>query len=101
MESLYARLGGETAIAAVVDKFYDFVLVDPRVLGFFKSADMKKERERQKQFITLVTGGPHRYQGGDMRDCHQHMKITQAHFDATWENFQISLRHSNINPNLI
>lgn len=70
MDSLYARLGGEPAIGAVVDKFYDFMMVDPRVLDFFKNTDMEKQRSRQKQFITLVTGGPNKYEGKDMKEAH-------------------------------
>jgi hemoglobin len=54
MTSLYDRLGGEGAIASVVDKFYDFILIDPKVNHFFSTTDMTKQRRLQKEFITLV-----------------------------------------------
>ena len=61
MASLYEKLGGEGAVGAVVDRFYDLLLADPQVNHFFKATDMSKQRCRQKQFIMLVTGGPHNY----------------------------------------
>jgi hemoglobin len=42
--SLYERLGGEKAISAVVDKFYEFMLADPVVAPFFAETDMAKQR---------------------------------------------------------
>ena len=67
MATLYEKLGGEGPVSAVVDKFYDFMLEDDRVSAFFKNTDMAKQRESQKQFITLVTGGPNNYEGKDMK----------------------------------
>ncbi len=59
--SLYERLGSEAAISAVVDHFYTLMLADDRVSHFYKAVDLAKLRCRQKQFITMVTGGPHNY----------------------------------------
>jgi hemoglobin len=61
MTSLYQKLGGEAAINAVVDRFYEAMINDPRVSHYYKSIDLSKLRCRQKQFITLVTGGPSNY----------------------------------------
>lgn len=36
---------------------------------------MGKQRQRQKQFITLITGGPHNYEGKDMKTAHANYKI--------------------------
>jgi len=35
-KSLYKRLGGEDAIAAVVDEFYDRIMSDEQVAGYFQ-----------------------------------------------------------------
>lgn len=84
--TLYERLGGQAAISAVVNKFYYFMLKDTRVSHFFATTDMKKQIERQTQFITLVTGGPNKYEGTDMKAAHCKLKIVQGDFDVTWEN---------------
>jgi hemoglobin len=68
-------LGGEKAIDAVVDKFYEFMLNDNVVSPFFVNTDMEKQRKRQKQFITMVTGGPNNYEGTDMKMAHDKFKI--------------------------
>lgn len=84
MASLYERLGGEPAITAVVDKFYDFMMKDDRVNAFFKNTDMVKQRKSQASFITMVTGGPNHYEGRDMKEAHAKFAIKKLEFDATW-----------------
>ena len=37
------------------------MLADDIVAPFFANTDMTKQKARQKQFITLVTGGPNLY----------------------------------------
>jgi hemoglobin len=51
------------------------MLDDKRVNEFFKNTDMNKQRKRQTDFITLVTGGPNNYEGVDMKKAHEKFKI--------------------------
>jgi hemoglobin len=46
--TLYERLGGEAAIAAVVEKFYELMLDDERVKHFYEAVDLGKLKCRQK-----------------------------------------------------
>jgi len=46
------------------------MLKDNRVAHYYTQADLNKLRIRQKQFITLVTGGPNNYEGNDMKVAH-------------------------------
>jgi hemoglobin len=57
---------------------------------------MKKQASRQKQFITMVTGGPCAYEGADMKTAHLKMKIDQKTFDETWINLKKSLDHFKV-----
>lgn len=77
MASLFERLGGEAAIGSVIDKFYELMMKDPVVNYYFANTDMTKQVQRQKEFITLVTGGPNHYHGADMKTAHQKMKISK------------------------
>jgi truncated hemoglobin YjbI len=52
---------------------------------------MKKQVSRQKQFITMVTGGPNKYEGADMKTAHLKFKIGKKEFDETWHNLVKSL----------
>jgi hemoglobin len=96
MSTLYEKLGGEAAISAVVDKFYEFMLKDDSVSHFFANIDMSKQRCRQKQFITLVTGGPHNYEGADMKTAHCKLNIFKTHFDVTWKHLEEALLHFSV-----
>jgi hemoglobin len=100
-KTLYERLGGEAAINAVVDKFYEFMLVDPVTAPFFDKTDMKKQASRQKQFITMVTGGPNKYEGADMKTAHLKFKIGKKEFDETWHNLVKSLNFFKVSQSNI
>lgn len=80
--ALYDRLGGETAIAAVVDEFYDRVLADDRLTPFFTDVDMEGQRAHQTAFISAVTGGPDEYDGAEMRRAHAHLDLDEEDFAA-------------------
>ncbi len=81
--SLFDRVGGERAIAAAVDRFYEHVLGDAELKGFFPAAGMQRLKAQQRDFFTQALGGPARYRGPDMRLAHRHLAIAQRHFDKT------------------
>jgi hemoglobin len=81
-ETLYERLGGEAAIEAVVDEFYDRVLADERVAGYFDDVDMQKQRAHQTQFISSATGGPVEYTGAEMEAAHADLGIGPDDFET-------------------
>lgn len=80
-KTIYEQLGGAPAIDLTVDKFYDRVLADPVVNGFFKSTNMAFQRKHQKNFITFATGGSKVYEGKNMREAHKNMGLQEVHFD--------------------
>jgi hemoglobin len=77
------------------------MMADPIVAPFFSNTDMDKQRSRQKQFITLVTGGPNVYEGVDMKKAHEKMSITKQHFDQTWNNLLKSLNDHKVPQDMI
>jgi len=84
-KSLYTRLGGYDAIAAVVDDFITRLATDKRFERFFTGfSDDSKKRLRQHildQFC-VAAGGPCVYMGRDMRTTHKGLGITEADWDA-------------------
>jgi hemoglobin len=72
------------------------MLSDPIVKSFFDQTDMEKQIKRQKQFITLVTGGPNNYEGTDMKTAHAKFKIGKKEFDETWTNLERALNFYNV-----
>lgn len=85
-KSLYQRLGGYDAIAAVVDDFFGRLAAD-KLNGQFLAtlADDRKEQARQLtiDFICNKTGGPCLYLGRNMLETHKGMGINKADWDAS------------------
>ena len=79
--SIFESIGGEPALVAVVDDFYDRVLADPQLAAFFAGANMPKLKGRQVEYFAAALGGPDLYEGGGMRQVHAGRGISQADFD--------------------
>jgi truncated hemoglobin YjbI len=65
--SLYEIIGGEAALPPVVDDFYDRVLADPELRGFFAGTNMNRLKARQVEFFAAALGGPLPYTGPSLR----------------------------------
>lgn len=100
-QSLYERIGGAAAVEAAVDVFYRKVLSDERISHYFDSVDMDAQRGKQKAFLTFAFGGPHVYEGKDMRAAHAKLKLSEADFAAVMENLGATLKELNVPDDLI
>ena len=97
--SLYDDLGGAKALDAVVDAFYQKVLADERVNGFFDSTDMERQAKKQKAFLSFAFGGPNTYTGKKMADGHAHLVtrgLNDSHVDAIVELLGKTLQEFNV-----
>jgi len=85
---LWDRLGGQTAVEAVVHDFVVATVANPKVNftrdGKYKldEVGMKKFEQQLVQMISAATGGPLKYEGKDMKAAHAGMKITDDEFNA-------------------
>lgn len=103
-DSLYAQIGGQPAVDAAVDIFYRKVLSDDRISHFFDDVDIEKQAAKQKAFLTMAFGGPHRYTGQDMRRAHAHLVprgLNDIHVDAVIENLASTLKELGVRDDLI
>jgi hemoglobin len=94
-ESLFVRLGGQSAVNTAVDIFYRKMLTDDRVSHFFDDIDMEQQILEQKGFLTMVFGGPNHYNGKDMREGHRHLikrGLNDTHVDIVIEHLGDTLR---------
>jgi hemoglobin len=83
--SLYQRLGGYDALAAVTDDFIVRLVNDPKLKRFFGGvSDNSKARIRQLVLDQLcaATGGPCVYIGRDMKTAHKGLGITEDDWQA-------------------
>ena len=84
--SLYDRLGGKTAISAVVDQFVANVADDSRINGRFATTDIPKLKRHLVDQLCMATGGPCTYTGRDMKTTHAGMRISNADFGSLVED---------------
>ncbi len=85
-DSLYKRLGGYDALAAVTDDFIKGLATDPKISRFFIGAsDNSKARIRQLVLDQLcaATGGPCLYIGRDMKTVHKGLGITEEDWNIS------------------
>jgi hemoglobin len=98
-KTLYERLGGYDAIAAVANELLPRLQADP-LLGRFWAHRGEDGVNREKQllidFLCTSAGGPMYYRGRDMALCHRGMRISEndwtvflGHAASTLAKFQV------------
>ena len=94
--TLFTRIGGMDAVNAAVDIFYNKVVQDNRVNHFFRHIDMEKQAGKLKAFLAYAFGAPLPYSGKALREAHQHMHLTESHFNAVAEQLVSTLTELNV-----
>jgi hemoglobin len=98
-QTLYARLGGYDAIAAVVGELLGRLKADAQLGRFWlhRGQDgLKREQQLLIDFLCANAGGPLMYTGRDNQTSHRGMKISESdweifigHSTATLDKFQL------------
>jgi hemoglobin len=98
-KSLYARLGGYDAIAAVVENLLPRLINDAQLGRFWQNRGtdgMRREKQLLIDFLCASAGGPLYYTGRDMALSHKGMRISESdwaafsrHLNATLDAFQV------------
>ncbi|MFW6049778.1 MAG: group I truncated hemoglobin [Myxococcota bacterium] len=99
--SLYERIGGEQAIMAAVDIFYEKVLSDELTRPFFDDIDMAAQSRKQVAFMAWAFDGPKAYRGRDLRTSHAHLALGDEHFDAVARHLEATLRELGVEDDLV
>jgi hemoglobin len=107
--TLYARLGGEKGITAVVDDFatnvlndknVNFTRTDPRHPKTWDPAaddNAKRLKKHLVQFISKAAGGPQQYDGNpDMVAVHKNMEISDSEWAAAVEDLKAALTKNGV-----
>ena len=98
-KSLYERLGGYEAIAAVANDLLPRLQADPQLGRFWahRGEDgVMREKQLLIDFLCASAGGPMYYRGRDMALAHRGMRISESdwkvflgHAAATLAKFQV------------
>ena len=87
-DSLYQTLGGQGGLTTLMDRFMERLLADARMRPFFKDADQQHVKEQLVLQLCVVSGGPCRRDGPDMKKAHDGMDVTRGDFNALVEVLQ-------------
>lgn len=107
-KTLFERLGGTFAIAALTDDFVDRLLSDDvvaaneKVVAALQPTPFNKVPGLKFHITALIchlTGGPENYTGRSMEASHAHLDITEAEWDASVKDLKASLDAFKICPN--
>ncbi|HVC45511.1 MAG TPA: group 1 truncated hemoglobin [Candidatus Binataceae bacterium] len=103
--TLYGRLGGYDAIAAIVDEFLQSLASVPQMERYGSSMNLDSRRRNRQltlDFICAATGGPAFYLGKDMKTSHAGLGISASdwqlamdHVGRALAKFKVGTRESN------
>ncbi|UOE43488.1 group I truncated hemoglobin [Agromyces larvae] len=97
----YAAVGGGPAISAVVDRFYELVLGDERLVGYFDGVEIHRLKRHQVALVSQVMGGPVAYSGRDLRSAHERLGISEADFDLVVVHLVTALTEAGVPEEII
>lgn len=89
--SHYQRIGGAAAVKAAVELFYDKVLVDPELAGYFTDVNMPEQRRHLALMLAVVLGGPNEYAGRGLAEAHRPLNIPPAHYAMVGQHLTATL----------
>src|SRR3989449_7052466 len=100
--TLYSRLGGYDAIAAVADDLLPRLMADTQLGRFWQHRGedgVRREKQLLIDFLCASAGGPLYYRGRDMATVHRGMRISESdwtiflnHVNATLDKFAVPAR---------
>jgi len=102
--SLWDRCGGEEQIRPFCNALYDLHATDPLTAPWFpggkeSNGNIRSSEETKENVFTFVSsgiGGPHTYEGRDMKEAHKHMKIPKHVFHALCCHVFVAMEKHNV-----
>ena len=102
--SLFERLGGESAVNTLVGALYFNLLGDPRLSVFFRGVSMHRVLEHQRAFFQMALGGESVYAGRNLYSAHEALirehGLDDGHFDLLLQHLRITLLDLDVEPQL-
>jgi truncated hemoglobin YjbI len=99
-KSLFELVGGRPVLDKVHKIFYAKVYDEPSLAPFFEGVDRDVIASQQTDFTASQMGGDIMFSGKTPLSCHQHMFITQAHFDLRNNLLREALQEFGISDEL-
>ena len=94
--SLFDKLGGTAAVEVVVKEFYERVLGDRELKGYFANTNMDRQIQQLIKFLAMALGGPNEYDGRPMHEVHEPMGITDDQFGLVAQHLVGTLKWAGV-----
>jgi hemoglobin len=94
--TLLEAVGGESGMAALIDRLYERVLADAKIAAFFAHSDVDELKRHQHDFLTLAIYGVGSYHGRSMREAHAGRGIGDRDFDRLMQHFAEAIEDAGI-----
>ena len=101
---MYEAIGGRQKLNAAVRIFYENVLKDPALRGFFNGANMDGLRAKQVMFLSMLLGGGKGLDRPDIHGAHAKSRtagLTSAHFEAFIAHFRTTLEEIGVQAEIV
>jgi hemoglobin len=86
-QSQWERVGGEPAVKAVLDRFYEGVLDEPQLSGFFENVAVDDIKPHLAEVLKVVLGGPGANTEIDLAayltEAHADLGVSESDFELT------------------
>lgn len=79
-QTVFQAIGGKQAVDALVEAFYDRVVVNEKLAPLFAESEMNEVRKKQKLFLTQFLGGPPYY---SLEYGHPMLRFRHMSFEIT------------------
>ncbi|MCF8474310.1 MAG: group 1 truncated hemoglobin [Emcibacter sp.] len=97
--TLYSDIGGEPAVNAAVDIFYNKVTQTNSLDPFFVDTDVTRQRGKMKKFLTLLMSGVAEHSDVYMRNSHAHLierGLDDNHFNTVGQLLKETLEELHV-----
>ncbi len=96
--TIFDRLGGAAAIAAIVADLYERARHDPELSGYFHATDMDNQRRKLAEMIGEALGGPQAPWLLGLDQAHQGRGVTHRHFSLMAAHLMDVLIERDVDP---
>jgi len=87
IQSQWERVGGEAAVKAVLDRFYEGVLGEPQLAGFFENVAVDDIKPHLAEVLKVVLGAPDAPAdmdlAGYLTNAHSGLGVSESDFALT------------------
>lgn len=95
-DTLYDSLGGQAGVAAIARDTVALIMADDRIKADFDNINLDRLRNRLRDQICQLAGGPCTYRGRSMAASHAGLQTTQAKFNAVAEDLQAAMDQAGV-----